>query len=62
MTLSSNMSLCGRRVSLSLQRDTIVMTRGLDVSARNIFVVGLNDDNHERLLRLKGAEEWRFHR
>ncbi len=32
------------------------------MSARNIFVVGLNDDNHERLLRLKGAEEWRFHR
>ncbi|MEQ6916454.1 ATP-grasp domain-containing protein [Halomonas aquatica] len=28
---------------------------------RNIFVVGLNDFNRQRLERLRGAEHWRFH-
>ena len=28
---------------------------------KNVFVVGLNDFNHERLKRLRGAENYRFH-
>ncbi|GAA0563307.1 acetyl-CoA carboxylase biotin carboxylase subunit family protein [Halomonas salifodinae] len=31
------------------------------MGSRHIFVVGLNEANHERLRRLRGAEHWQFH-
>ncbi|WP_431025232.1 ATP-grasp domain-containing protein [Halomonas sp. H5] len=31
------------------------------MGGRHIFVVGLNEANHERLRRLRGAEHWQFH-